>query len=596
MATIALTPLAVLVLSGVAAGTFLALRPVSLRPAAIPVVSLLVTLRPLLLPLVAGAIVGLANVSWWALFLGAALLGFLAVRLLVAPEAAQLHAAKDWNARQLRKHGAWLLLVVVALTLAFKAGASSRALEFDRRRRRVRARPHAGPLDDRLPAAARRPLLVMAAARGRGARRAQRPAPRGRGGADARRRPDLRPRRLPRLGAAARRGGPDPARGGARRARRAARRGPGAGRAGRSPARPGRGDPRRRPAPRRGAALPGPRPHGRRPRRGGAARRRGDRPARDQPTRRAAQHPHRDAGRRSRAAPAAGQLRRRHGAGPRLQPGPRPHPRRALVADLGRPLRERSRAQRSARAAARRPALGDGEARPRLPAALLRPLLPALDPLSDGQGGVRRADAARGPRQRRPAPRRRRLRAHRAARGGGTGRTPARNRTPEALGPPAAAGLPPRRPLREATDHPAPVLVLLPLRRMGNALLRGSARAAPRRRLGGGHDRPLGRRTALRRLLRPLRGRLGPVGRSRTLRRAGAAAPTRWSPSPRGPTPTTRGRRRSARPTGRAARARRGGRRPRSATPRTSATRPNTAGSGTRPKAASTGPPKTPCR
>jgi hypothetical protein len=132
VAALSLAALTALVLIGLATGTYLACRRISLAPAAIPFRSLLVTLRPLLLPLFAVAIVGLASFAWWITLAGSALLAFLAVRLIVMREAAQLRAAETWDRRQLRRlvrHGVWLLVVIAALTVLFVEISSNRSLE-----------------------------------------------------------------------------------------------------------------------------------------------------------------------------------------------------------------------------------------------------------------------------------------------------------------------------------------------------------------------------------------------------------------------------------------------------------------------------------
>jgi hypothetical protein len=132
VATLSLAALAVLVLVGLAAGAYLARWRISFAPAAIPFGSLLVTVRPLLLPLFAVAIVGLVNFAWWVPLIGSTFLGFLAVRLIVMPEATQIRAAESWDRRQLRRlarHAAWLLLVIVALTILLVEISSSRSFE-----------------------------------------------------------------------------------------------------------------------------------------------------------------------------------------------------------------------------------------------------------------------------------------------------------------------------------------------------------------------------------------------------------------------------------------------------------------------------------
>ncbi|HET9153659.1 MAG TPA: hypothetical protein VFN85_06060 [Solirubrobacterales bacterium] len=128
------TPLIVLLgLAGVALGALgaylLARRKVSHAAAAIPLVSLLVALRPLLLPLLAAVLVGLFHLGAAVLIAGAALLTFAAAWLLVVPEASRLRAAGAWDLRLLQRHGPWIVLVAAALTVGGALLASDRSLE-----------------------------------------------------------------------------------------------------------------------------------------------------------------------------------------------------------------------------------------------------------------------------------------------------------------------------------------------------------------------------------------------------------------------------------------------------------------------------------
>jgi hypothetical protein len=118
---------------GIGIGTFVAVllvrRSVSLVPLAIPVVSLLVTLRALLLPVVAGVVVGLVNLGGLVLLIGAALLSFVALWLLVLPERGQLRRASTWDqplVRGTRTALALLLVGYVAFAVIF---GSERSLE-----------------------------------------------------------------------------------------------------------------------------------------------------------------------------------------------------------------------------------------------------------------------------------------------------------------------------------------------------------------------------------------------------------------------------------------------------------------------------------
>jgi hypothetical protein len=109
-----------------ALGAFLlARRRVSLAPAAIPLVSLLVTLRPLLLPILAAVLIGLFHLGGLVLVVGAGLLAFAAGCLLVVPELPQLRAAANWD---LRRSWIWLVLLLLALTAGALLLVSSRAL------------------------------------------------------------------------------------------------------------------------------------------------------------------------------------------------------------------------------------------------------------------------------------------------------------------------------------------------------------------------------------------------------------------------------------------------------------------------------------
>lgn len=132
MATISLVAIAALVLAGLGFGAYLGCRKISLAPATAPFRSLAVTLRPLLLPLFALVIVGLVHFAWWAVLTGSILLAFVAVRLIAMPEGEQIRAAESWDRRQLRrllKHAAWLLVVIVGLTVLLKEISSHRSLE-----------------------------------------------------------------------------------------------------------------------------------------------------------------------------------------------------------------------------------------------------------------------------------------------------------------------------------------------------------------------------------------------------------------------------------------------------------------------------------
>jgi hypothetical protein len=118
---------------GIVLGATLALLlirgQISLVPLAIPVFSLLVTLRPLLLPIVAGVVVGLVNLGAPILLIGAALLSFAALWLLVLPEREQLGQIKTWDQPLVR--GARTVLALLTVGFAFLAAllGSERSLE-----------------------------------------------------------------------------------------------------------------------------------------------------------------------------------------------------------------------------------------------------------------------------------------------------------------------------------------------------------------------------------------------------------------------------------------------------------------------------------
>ncbi len=104
-------------------------KGVSLVPLAIPVLSLLVTLRPLVLPILAGVVVGLFNLGGLVLLIGAALLSFVALWLFVLPERDQLHRVDTWD--QPLVHGARTVLALLLVGFAALGSAlgSERSLE-----------------------------------------------------------------------------------------------------------------------------------------------------------------------------------------------------------------------------------------------------------------------------------------------------------------------------------------------------------------------------------------------------------------------------------------------------------------------------------
>jgi hypothetical protein len=117
------------VLAGLLAGIFLARQRISFAPAADPFGSLLVAVRPLLLPLFAAIVVGLAQLPFWVPILGTAVLAFVAVRFIWMPETRQAKEAENWDLRLLRrigKHAGWLVVATLVLAAIAKAGSSGR--------------------------------------------------------------------------------------------------------------------------------------------------------------------------------------------------------------------------------------------------------------------------------------------------------------------------------------------------------------------------------------------------------------------------------------------------------------------------------------
>lgn len=133
VATISPGLVVLLALVGIAIGvvSLLALvrLGVSLAPLLIPLRSLLVTIRALLLPLAAAVVVGLFNLGEWQVVVGAALLTFAALWLLVLPEREQLGAAVAFDARLVKGAGASVVALLVALTALGTTFVSDRSLE-----------------------------------------------------------------------------------------------------------------------------------------------------------------------------------------------------------------------------------------------------------------------------------------------------------------------------------------------------------------------------------------------------------------------------------------------------------------------------------
>jgi len=145
---------------GIGLGTFVAFllvrRSVSLAPLAIPVVSLLITLRPLFLMMVAGVVVGLVTLGGLVLLAGAGLLSFVALWALVLPERDQLRRAGAWDQPLVDE-----ARTVLALGETDKPGArttTERAVPAEE------AKPPPAPssyADDRALAAAYAPVLAL---------------------------------------------------------------------------------------------------------------------------------------------------------------------------------------------------------------------------------------------------------------------------------------------------------------------------------------------------------------------------------------------------------------------------------------------------
>jgi hypothetical protein len=117
--TVAGAVLAILI--GLALGVVVVRRRKLLAPAAKPFGSLLRTLRPLVLPLFAVAIVGSTQLSLWVAIAVTTTLTVIALRFVVMPEARQLAAVETWDRKLIRaagKHGAWRLASLTAVVVA----------------------------------------------------------------------------------------------------------------------------------------------------------------------------------------------------------------------------------------------------------------------------------------------------------------------------------------------------------------------------------------------------------------------------------------------------------------------------------------------
>lgn len=108
---------------GIALGVWAVLRRGFLKPGLAPFSSLLVTLRPLVLPLLAVVLVGLLQADWWIPVLGTALLTFIAVRFILMPEGPRKPPPVRWDRWLLGALGRGAIffggfLLVLAIVLA----------------------------------------------------------------------------------------------------------------------------------------------------------------------------------------------------------------------------------------------------------------------------------------------------------------------------------------------------------------------------------------------------------------------------------------------------------------------------------------------
>jgi hypothetical protein len=107
---------------GIALGVWAVLRRGLLAPGLAPFSSLLVTLRPLVLPLLAVILVGLLQADWWIPVLGTTVLTFLALRFILMPEGPRKPPELRWDRWLLRTlgrnavlFGAFLLTLAIVL-------------------------------------------------------------------------------------------------------------------------------------------------------------------------------------------------------------------------------------------------------------------------------------------------------------------------------------------------------------------------------------------------------------------------------------------------------------------------------------------------
>lgn len=117
------------VLLGLLLGGYAVYRRDFFAPAVAPFASLLITLRPLVLPLFAVVIVGLVQLPLWIPVLATAALAFLALRFILMPEA-QLAGSKErwdrWLVHTVGKHTAVLGLILLALATLLSAILATR--------------------------------------------------------------------------------------------------------------------------------------------------------------------------------------------------------------------------------------------------------------------------------------------------------------------------------------------------------------------------------------------------------------------------------------------------------------------------------------
>lgn len=120
------------ILLGLALGGYAVYRRELFAPAAAPFSSLLITLRPLLLPLFAVVIVGLVQLPLWVPVIATATLAFLALRLILKPEATLAGTTERWDrwlVNTVGTHTAVLGLVLLLLAIGLSLALATRYFE-----------------------------------------------------------------------------------------------------------------------------------------------------------------------------------------------------------------------------------------------------------------------------------------------------------------------------------------------------------------------------------------------------------------------------------------------------------------------------------